>query len=159
MEQHQQRDTRASSLRPIRLRARTCLHYEGPILLHAPCSLGMLGGMCVHTDALSLSELMTTRARSAVGSGSLSNGPSLQDTSSQHYPFLCSPCSTCWCSTAASGRARVVIPKDGVVSNVQRMEMEADALRRFANHSSPPGLRWVSPPFILFWFIFSFSFS
>jgi hypothetical protein len=39
---------------------------------------------------------MTTRARSAVGSGSSSDGPSPQDMSSQRNPFSRSPCSTRW---------------------------------------------------------------
>jgi hypothetical protein len=52
--------------------------------------------VCPHTDAPSPSERMTTRARSAVGSGSSSDGPSPQDTSSQRNPFSRSPCSTRW---------------------------------------------------------------
>ena len=76
---------------------------RAPFSLHASCSLGMLGGMCVHTDMLSPSELTTTRARPTVGSGSLSDGPSLQDTSSQRNPFLCSPCSTRWRSVRPGG--------------------------------------------------------
>ena len=52
--------------------------------------------VCPHTDAPSPSERMTTRARSAVGSGSSSDGPSPQDMSSHRKPFSRSPCSTRW---------------------------------------------------------------
>ena len=58
--------------------------------------------MCPHTDKPSLSELMTTRARSAVGSGSSSDGPSPQGMSLQH-PFLRLPCSTRWRSVRLGG--------------------------------------------------------
>ena len=58
---------------------------------------------CSHTDAPSLSERMTARARSAVGSGSSSDGPSPQDMSSQRNPFSRSPCSTRWRSVKPGG--------------------------------------------------------
>jgi len=59
--------------------------------------------VCLHTDAPSPSELTTTRERSAVGSGSSSDGPSPQDTSSQRNPFSRSPCSTRWRSVRPGG--------------------------------------------------------
>ena len=46
---------------------------------------------------------MTTRARSAVGSGSSSDGPRPHDTSSQRRPFSRSPCSTRWRNVSPGG--------------------------------------------------------
>lgn len=57
----------------------------------------------MHAGFPSPSAWMITRARSAVGSGSSSDGPSPHDTSSQRKPCSRSPCSTRWRNVSPGG--------------------------------------------------------
>lgn len=57
----------------------------------------------MHAGFPSPSAWITTRARSAVGSGSSSDGPRPHDTSSQRRPCSRSPCSTRWRNVSPGG--------------------------------------------------------